>query len=102
MSRVVPRTPVDSATVARERLQSLLEHDRSLISHADLLSVLRDEIYALVRRHDAIDPNKVHVVVVRGNTASTMTIDIEVPFRVRTTTARRMHDRERSSLLSYR
>jgi len=100
MSRLIPRTPVNSAPVARERLQSLLEHDRCLISHADLLSVLREEIYALIGRHAAIDPNKVHVMVARGNSASTLTVDIEVPFRVRTSAVRRMPDGE--GVLSYR
>ena len=92
MSRLIPRTPVGSAPVARARLQSLLEHDRSLVSHADLLSVLREEIFALIGRHSAIDANKVHFMVARGNTASTLTVDIEVPFRVRPTGARYAHD----------
>jgi cell division topological specificity factor len=83
MSRLIPQMPAGSAPVARARLQSLLEYDRSLISHADLLSVLRDEIFALVGRHPAIDVNKVHFMVVRGSTASTLTVDIEVPFRAR-------------------
>ena len=41
-------------------MQSLLEYDRSLISHADLLSVLREEIFALIGRHAVIDANKVN------------------------------------------
>jgi cell division topological specificity factor len=81
MSRFIPQTPIGSAPVARARLQSLLEYDRSLVSQADLLSVLREEIFALVGRHAGIDANKVHFMVVRGNTASTLTVDIEVPFR---------------------
>jgi len=99
MNSLIPRTPVNSAPVARERLQNLLEHDRCLISHADLLSVLREEIYALVGRHAAIDPNKVHVMVARGNSASTLTVDIEVPFRVPVT--RRMRDSEGKGVLPY-
>jgi|SRR5260370_12795903 cell division topological specificity factor len=94
MSRFIPRTPVGSAPVARARLQSLLEHDRSLVSHADLLSVLREEIFALIGRHAVIDANKVHFMVVRGHTASTLTVDIEVPLRVRPTGSRYAHDGE--------
>jgi len=95
MSRFIPRTPVGSAPVARARLQSLLEHDRSLVSHADLLSVLREEIFALIGRHAAIDTSKVQFMVVRGSTASTLTVDIEVPFRiVRPTAARYAQDGE--------
>jgi cell division topological specificity factor len=94
MSRFIPQAPVGSAPVARARLQSLLEYDRSLISHVDLLSVLREEIFALIGRHAVIDANKVHFMVVRGNTASTLTVDIEVPFRGRPTATRYAHDGE--------
>jgi cell division topological specificity factor len=82
MSHFMPQTPIGSAPIARARLQSLLEYDRSLISQTDLLSVLREEIFALIARHAGIDANKVHFMVVRGNTTSTLTVDIEVPFRV--------------------
>lgn len=80
MSRLIPQTAAGSAPVARARLQSLIEYDRSLISRADLLSVLRAEIFALVARHSALDANKVHFMVIRGNTAATLAVDIEVPF----------------------
>jgi septum formation topological specificity factor MinE len=36
----------------------------------------------LIGRHAGIDANKVQFMVVRGSTASTLTVDIEVPFRV--------------------
>ena len=94
MSRFIPQTPISSAPVARARLESLLEYDRSLVSHADLLSVLREEIFALIGRHAAIDANKVQFMVVRGNNAATLTIDIEIPFRVRPTATRYAHDGE--------
>jgi cell division topological specificity factor len=102
MNRFIPRTPVSSAPVARARLQSLLEHDRNLVGHADLLSVLREEIFALIARHAAVDTDKVHFVVVRGDTAATLTVDIEVPFRVLPTGTRYAHDGEGDSVFSYR
>jgi cell division topological specificity factor len=67
------------ASVARERLESLLEHDRNLVGHADLVAILREEIHALIRRHAVIDTNNVHFAVVRSSTASTLRVDIEVP-----------------------
>ncbi len=82
MSRLVVRTS-GSAPVARARLESLLEHDRNLVGHADLVSVLREEISALIRRHAVIDATNVHFMEVRGATASTLTVDIEVPLGVR-------------------
>lgn len=83
MSRFVPRLSSPSASVARERLETLLEHDRNLVGHADLVAILREEIYALVRRHTTIDTTNVHFMVVRGATASKLTVDIEVPLSTR-------------------
>src|SRR5712691_7568710 len=102
MSRLQLLTPASSAPVARERLQSLLENDRRQVNHTDLVSVLREEIYALVGRHPAIDPNKVQIMVVRGTTASTLVVDIEIPNRVRAAaTTLRLHYDEDKRLLSY-
>jgi cell division topological specificity factor len=83
MSRHIARPSGPSASVARARLESLLEHDRNLVGHSDLVSVLREEISALIRRHAAIDTNNVHFVEVRGATTATLMVDIEVPFGVR-------------------
>ena len=41
----------NSAPVARERLQILLEYERRIISQSDLVAVLRQEILAVVSRH---------------------------------------------------
>jgi cell division topological specificity factor len=81
MSRVI--IPSTSASVARARLEDLLEYDRNLVNHTDLLAVLREEISALLRRHAVINPNNVHFMEVRGATASTLSVDIEVPVGVR-------------------
>jgi len=43
MSRFIPRTSGASASVARARLEGLLEHDRNLVGHADLVSIPREE-----------------------------------------------------------
>jgi cell division topological specificity factor len=79
MSRLIARMSGASASIARARLETLLEHDRNLVGHADLVTVLREEIFALIRRHAVIDTANVHFVEVRGTTASTLTVDIEVP-----------------------
>jgi cell division topological specificity factor len=88
MSRFIPRMSAAPASVARERLESLLEHDRNLVGHADLVAILREEIHALIRRHAVIDTNNVHFEVVRGSTASTLTVDIEVPLCTPSTVTR--------------
>jgi len=71
--------PVASAPVARERLQILLAHERGLRGQPDLLELLRTEILAVVSRHVAFDPEKLHIRMERGNDVSTLEIDIEVP-----------------------
>jgi len=68
-----------SAPVARERLQILLSHERSLRGQPDLLGVLREEILAVVARHVVLDPDKVIVKMERGESVSTLEVDIELP-----------------------
>jgi cell division topological specificity factor len=68
-----------SAPVARERLQILLAHERSLRGQPDLLELLREEILAAVARHVELDPDKVVVKMERGETVSTLEVDIELP-----------------------
>ncbi|HEY2755778.1 MAG TPA: cell division topological specificity factor MinE [Pseudolabrys sp.] len=68
-----------SAPVARERLQILLAHERGLRGQPDLLGTLREEILAVVSRHVTLDPDKVIVRMDRGQSVSTLEVDIEVP-----------------------
>lgn len=68
-----------SAPVARERLQILLAHERGMRGQPDLLSVLREEILAVVSKHVTLDPDKVVVRMERGDEVSTLEVDIEVP-----------------------
>ncbi len=68
-----------SAPVARERLQILLEYERSLIHQPDLLAILREEILAAVGRHVTVDPERVQVKVDRGELVSTLAVDIQIP-----------------------
>jgi cell division topological specificity factor len=70
----------NSAPIARERLQILLAHERSMTSgKSDLAAVLREEILAVIAKHVAIDRDKVQVKMDRGKTVSTLEIDIEMP-----------------------
>ena len=70
---------VATAPVARERLQILLAHERSLLGKSDLLVCLREEILAAVSRHVTLDPDKVVVKMDRGKHVSTLEVDIELP-----------------------
>ncbi len=68
-----------SASVARERLQILLTHERVRRGQPDLLPILREEVLAVVARHVAVEPDKVQVRIERGKAVSLLEIDIEIP-----------------------
>lgn len=68
----------DSAPVARERLQILLAHERSLVGRSDLVSILREEILAVIAKHVAVDPDKVRVKMAKGDKLSTLEVDLEI------------------------
>jgi cell division topological specificity factor len=69
-----------SAPVARERLQILLAHERSLVSgQPDLVAVLREEILAVIRKHVSMDQTRVRVTMEKGEAVSTLEVDVELP-----------------------
>lgn len=69
-----------SAPVARDRLQVLLAHERSLVGgQADLLGNLREEIMAVIARHIALEDDKVQIKMDRGPAWSMLEIDVEIP-----------------------
>ena len=68
-----------SAPVARDRLQVLLAHERTLTGRSDLVALLQREIMAVIAKHIAIDQDKVIVKLDHGAKVSTLEIDIEVP-----------------------
>ena len=67
-----------SAPMARERLQVLLAHERAS-SGSDLVSVLREEILAVIAKHVQLDGDKVKVKVDRDENVSILEIDVEIP-----------------------
>jgi cell division topological specificity factor len=68
-----------SAPVARERLQVLLAHERTLTGRSDLVALLQREILAVIAKHITIDQDKVNVKLDHGGQVSTLEIDIEMP-----------------------
>jgi cell division topological specificity factor len=70
-----------SATVARDRLQILLAHERSASGRADLVGVLREEILSVISRHVPFESGRVHVKMNPGRSVSTLEIGIEIPTR---------------------
>ena len=68
-----------SAPVARERLQILLSHERAARGQTDLLGLLRGEILAAIAKHSTVEQDHVHVRMDRGDTVSTLEIEVEIP-----------------------
>ena len=68
-----------SAPVARDRLQILLAHERAALGQRDLVALLREEILAVIAKHVSVDREKVRVKMDRGDSISTLEVDIEIP-----------------------
>ena len=68
-----------TAPVARDRLQVLLAHERSVIGKSDLLATLQEEILAVIAKHVSIDRDAVQIKLDRGASMSMLEIDVEVP-----------------------
>jgi cell division topological specificity factor len=71
-----------TAPVARDRLQVLLAHERSVIGKSDLLATLQEEILAVIAKHISVDRDAVQIKLDRGSSFSTLEIDVEVPLNV--------------------
>jgi cell division topological specificity factor len=71
-----------SAPVARDRLQVLLAHERSVIGKSDLMAVLREEILAVIAKHVPVDRDAVQIKMDRGATVSMLEIDVELPLNI--------------------
>jgi cell division topological specificity factor len=67
-----------SAPLARERLQVLLAHERAATS-CDLVSILREEILAVIAKHVQVDAERVQVKMDRSENMSILEIDVEIP-----------------------
>ena len=68
-----------TASIARDRLQILLAHERATVGGSDLLAVLQEEILAVIRKHMTVERDKVQIKLDRGSSMSTLEIDIEMP-----------------------
>lgn len=79
MSWFMPFRRRKSASVARERLQILLTHERVADGQSDLIPILREEVLAAVAKHVPVDVDKVQVKIDRGKEISLLEIDIEIP-----------------------
>lgn len=78
-SRRDEQATTGNASVAKDRLQVIISHERVTRSGPDFLPKLQQELVQVVARYIAIDPAKVQVNLERGGDFSTLAIDIELP-----------------------
>jgi len=67
-----------TAPAARERLQVLLAHER-VSAGSDLVSLLREEILAVIAKHVQVDSERVRVTMDRDEHMSILEIDVVIP-----------------------
>jgi len=68
-----------SAALARERLQVLLSHERTMGGSSDLLAILHEEILATITKKAALEPENVRVRFDRRAAVSTLEINVDIP-----------------------
>ena len=68
-----------SSSVARERLQLILAHERSENGRPDLVITMREEILGVIAKHVTVERDKVKITLDRGEGVSTLGVDIELP-----------------------
>ncbi|MBK1735953.1 cell division topological specificity factor MinE [Halorhodospira abdelmalekii] len=69
-----------SASVAKERLQIIVSHERAERGGGpDYLPMLRDELLEVVRRYVTVDPGAVRVEVERDGTHEVLELNITLP-----------------------
>ncbi|GAC1488627.1 MAG: cell division topological specificity factor MinE [Acetobacteraceae bacterium] len=72
-----------TGAVLRERLKMVLAHEGIGNTHSQLLTVLQDEILAVIAKHMQIDRDKVVIKLDPGDEVNTLEIDIEMPAQVK-------------------
>jgi cell division topological specificity factor len=77
------RAEKGNATLAKDRLQIILAHERASRDGEDFLPRLQQELLAVVARYVQVDANKVQVNLERGEGMSTLAIGVELPAKPR-------------------
>ena len=68
-----------TGSVARERLQLILAHERAETNRPDLVVTLREEILAVIAKHVPVERDKVSITLDRGKSTSRLCVDIDLP-----------------------
>ena len=69
----------DSASVAKERLQIIISHERAQRSGPDYLPQLQEEILQVVSKYIQIDKDQIKVQIDRMDDGSILELNVSVP-----------------------
>ncbi len=68
-----------TASIAKERLQILVAHDRASSRGPDYLPKMQQELLAVIRKYIAISDDQVHVNLEQQGTASVLELNVMLP-----------------------
>lgn len=71
--------PKNTASIAKERLQIIVSHERGTRSGPDYLPMLREEIIKVIARYVPIDQDQVKVELERSGNCSILELNITLP-----------------------
>jgi cell division topological specificity factor len=69
----------DTASVAKERLQIIVSHERARRNGPDYLPLLQKELMAVIRKYVAIDEDQVKVELERSGDYSILELNVTLP-----------------------
>lgn len=76
------RSPKSAASVAKERLQIIISHERAQRSTPDYLPKLQEEILAVIAKYIPISRDKVFVNLERSGDSAVLELNVTMPDEV--------------------
>jgi len=70
---------LESAKVAKERLQILVARDRAGVVRREYLPAMQEEILAVIRKYVAVDPDAVQVQFDRHDDCEILEVNVTLP-----------------------
>lgn len=74
-----PRPPHATASIAKERLQIIVSHERSARRSPDYLPMLQKELIAVIAKYVDIDQDQVKVELERSGNCSVLELNVTLP-----------------------
>ncbi len=86
LNRIFGIKPKNTASVAKERLQIIVSHERSTSDGPDYLPMLQRELVQVIAKYVDIDQDQVKVELERSGNCSILELNITLPDFIRAET----------------